>query len=308
MLVSHLPLDIWTEIILNFDVDLSADRQALQNIALCCRDLSYLSYEVLFEEVTYWWLELLGPWFTDGARCNARVKNLTIQQHPVNGSCYFLAWHIDFSCMLKNLSGLQGLQIGNYQDIFPYLQLACMDVSLDILAIPFVFPSLEAISLEFIQFQDYPYKDHAIFHKLIHTHILMYYHFMGVIPSAWLANSTRLDQLYLEVDTSHIKAVCKIFSGCSLMKLRLLTITLHGAGLKGIPKEWFWYLGWSVGMAINLNHILEICVQIALPALMGASVFYHFFTGFGNCLLAHIKCASKKLIYKGINTLPPLVN
>ncbi len=61
-------------------------------------------------------------------------------------------------------------------------------------------------------------------------------------------------------------------------------------------------------MAINLNHILEICVQIALPALMGASVFYHLFTRFGDCSLAHIKCASKKLIYEGIDTLPPLVN
>ncbi len=62
-------------------------------------------------------------------------------------------------------------------------------------------------------------------------------HFIGATPSAWLANSTRLDQLCLEVDTSHIEAVCKIFSRCSLRKLRLLTITLHGVGLKGIPKE-----------------------------------------------------------------------
>ncbi len=134
------------------------------------------------------------------------------------------------------------------------------------------------------------------------------YHFMGATPSAWLADSTRLDQLCLEVDTSHIETVCKIFSRCSLRKLRLLTITLRGVGLKGIPKERFWLLGRSVGMAINLDHILEICVQVALSAPMGASVFYHLFTGFGDCSLAHIKCASKKLIYEGIDTLPPLIN
>ncbi len=115
MLVFYLPLDIWIEIIPNFDADLPADWQALQNIALCCRDLLYLSYKVLFEEVTYWWPELLGPQFTDSARC------ITIRQHPINGLCYFLAWHINFSHMLKDLSGLQGLWIGDYQDIFPYL-------------------------------------------------------------------------------------------------------------------------------------------------------------------------------------------
>ncbi len=63
-----------------------------------------------------------------------RVKNLTIWQHPINGSYHFLAWHINFSRMLKNLSGLQGLRIGDYQDIFPYLQLAHMNVSVSIQA------------------------------------------------------------------------------------------------------------------------------------------------------------------------------
>ncbi|PBK86788.1 hypothetical protein ARMGADRAFT_1035337 [Armillaria gallica] len=177
MLVSYLPFDIWAEIILNFDVDLPADQQALQNIALCCRDLSYFSYKVLFKEVTYWWPEPLGPWFTDGAKCNARVKNLTIWQHPINGSEF-----MSFSGIAHQVLLLQGLWIGDCQDIFLYLQLAhinesssklcCFDLYnvqiswLNILAIPSVFPSLEAISVGFIQFQDYLHKDHAIFHKL----------------------------------------------------------------------------------------------------------------------------------------------